>query len=277
MDDNAPAGMGHNMPPITLDDIYPLVEGFPLADVAARLPDYDRAVSKQLVDRMKDIAAAAAAWLDLGKIEDEQTAALAADQISQMVELKKQIEAAQKAGKAIWAAKGKKAGEAYERILGGASIGIEKMRSMQTAYLTRVREEKEREAERQRAEAEALAAEAAAQKARAEQSNDLLGMADAQKAEAEAQAAQKLAQRSTAAANKVSVKSATGAGRGVSLVRTKRARITNHMAAMLHYKAHPDMIELVQRLAAAEVRAASFSVEKDAIPGVEAYYEEAAR
>lgn len=277
MDDQDTPGMGHNMPPIALDDIHSLVSEFKLADVAARLPDYDRSVSQPLIDKMKEIAASAAVWLDLGKIEDEETAALAADQITQLRKLKKDIEAAQKAAKSIWTEKGKKAGEAYDRILNGANLGINKMGEMQTAYLVRVKERKEEEARIAAAEAAALAAEAEKKAQIAEQSNNILGMAEAEQAQKDAEAARKAADRNTREASRASVKSASGAGRGSTLTRTKKARIINHMAAMLHYKAHHDMIELVQRLASAEVRAASFSVENDKIPGVEPYYEESAR
>lgn len=276
-DDENPPPMGHNMPPVTLDDIHALCVGFPLADFVSRLPAHDRAVTQPLLDTMSQTAKNAAIWLDHGSIDDGATSSMAADQISQIAEVKKLLTAQRLAARKIWSAKADEAGAVFDRFIAAADRGLEKMRAMQGVYLKRVADEQAEAARIAKEAAEAQAAEAARMAAAAEASNDLLGMADAEKAQKDAEAANKAANRAEKVAGKASVKSATGAGRGSVLVKVKKARIKNKMAALLHYKDHPKMDELLNQLASADVRAASFIVGTDSIPGVEAYIEDDVR
>lgn len=263
---NPRATMGDNRPPISIDDLPDLLEPFELAEIAARIPDVHESDVAVLLSRMKDIASDASVWLDLGKIEDEATAAIAADQIAAMRKLKKDVAVAQKASKAIWANKAAAAFDRFAKILTGLDRGLDKMLDMQTGYLRIREQERQAEAKRLADEAAKKAEEAAEALRLAERNNDLMGMADAEALQKEAAKAEKTAQRADKAP--INVGSATGAGRTVSLRKVKVATITNFMATLLHYKDNEKLREAVQDIVNAEVRAASFNPEKNSIPGV---------
>ena len=61
------------------------------------------------------------------------------------------------------------------------------------------------------------------------------------------------------------------------LVTVKMSKVENYTVNMLRLKDHPDMIALIDRLVAAEVRAASFDVERNTIPGVRIWTEQKAQ
>lgn len=271
---NPRAVMGGNMPPVQLDDLPDLLADFKVAEIAERIPDVTESDLESLLNRMKDIAADAAVWLDLGRIEDEATAALASDQIAAMRRLKKDTQEAQRGAKKIWADKAAAAAERFDRVIKGLDRGLDKMLDMQGGYMKlkadRLKAEQDRLAKiaaEKRAEAEAAAA-------RAEASGDIMGMADAEAMAKEAKKSEKVA----AAVGKAtaSVGSATGAGRTISLRKEKVATIEQFMVTLLHYKDHPKLREALQTIVAADVRAASFDAAKDSIPGVKVTIEEKA-
>jgi hypothetical protein len=138
------------------------------------------------------------------------------------------------------------------------------------AWLLKLKEKKEEDDRRAKAEADRLAkiAAEAAEKAAQEAAQD----GDVISASVAAEAAEKAAQEAAKTAQKqasqpVNFKSSLGA-RTKSLRTYWHARVTSHMAALAHFKNHPDVIAVVARLAeqAAGEKAAP-------IPGVEFYSE----
>lgn len=254
----------HNNPPSPIELM--IEEGIALAEILKALPAIEAGVYDDLRAMIAQISADSAEWIKLGRIDDGETAAIAADHIAQLRAAKKKVEAAQKAAKALWAERATVAYDAFKPLIGSADKGIEKMLGIQADWMKRERERKDAEAQALREKAERERAAMEAEKARAEASGDTLGMAEAEAREKSVKAVEKEAKKAEKAS--VSVGTASGVGRGTSLRKVKVAKVTNYAAALMHYRNHPDMIALLDRLAAADVRAASFDPEKDSIPGV---------
>lgn len=261
-----PPQMGHNRPPVDMDLLAEMLEGMKPAVVAGLLTAVDQDEFDAIKAELIRVSADSAVWLKAGDIEDAETSAIAADHIAQLVNLRKRIEALQKSTKKIWADLGTKAYDGYKPLLGAAEKGIEKMREKQAVYLKAEQERKDAETERLRKEAEDLRAKQAAEAAAAEESGDLLRAAEAEAMSKDIKQAEKAAKASEK--QTVSVGSASGVGRGTRLVDVKNTEVENYTTVMLRYKDRPEMRELLDRLVAAEVRAASFDAKVDKIPGV---------
>lgn len=259
------APLGHNNPPSPIDLLIEEMGG--IAKMVEAIPAFPQEVYAELRALLSRISEDSAAWIAHGKIEDAQTASVAADHIAQLRAFKKKAESARKEWKAVWTAKGDEAYSKFNLLISSADKGIEKMLAMQTAFL---REEQERKDEAARIERERLAAEREKieqEAARAAAAGDIMGAAEAEAARAEQEKAAAAAER--AARERVKVGSASGAGGAISQRKQKVATVTNYMAALLHFKDHPKMIELVQTLANARAREADFDITKDTIPGCE--------
>jgi chemotaxis protein histidine kinase CheA len=225
------AGIGHNHPPPFDQSVI----------------DSIRADASALVEANRE-------WLQKGSLESDEQAARAADHVSGLRKLKKRAEEGKTAAKKPHDAAAKLCTAAYSPVIDGIEKMIRTTLAMQTEFLNlkqeelnRQRREAEAEAARQRAEAEA-AAQAAAQ------ANDPIAEAAALNAVKAAEKAEKQAARVETAR----VGTATGAG-GTIAMRTRRvARIVNARALLIHYQDHPDILEALQRLANAHVRAANF-------------------
>jgi hypothetical protein len=85
-----------------------------------------------------------------------------------------------------------------------------------------------------------------------------------QEAEERAEAARE-AEAEAQKAESTKLDSATGGGKRTALRTRRYVEITNVNQAMLHYRAHPEMTDLLLRLANAEVRSAKGKAIK--IPG----------
>ena len=101
------------------------------------------------------------------------------------------------------------------------------------------------------AEARKLADEAFAAAALAAARGDAMGAARADQMQKDAAAE---AKRAASISDRPKIDSATGAGRGLSLRTTRKARITNPNAVYMWFREHPDLRATLQRLADEAVR-----------------------
>lgn len=127
-----------------------------------------------------------------------------------------------------------------------------KLKDAQTAWLKKVAAEQAAEAERKAAEARKAQEEADRIAAQAQANNDAMAEAQAEEAQKAAAKMQKDAERT--AKKKTNSGSATGGGRTVSLRTVKTAQIENLNLVYRHFSAHPDVRDVLQRLATAAIR-----------------------
>ncbi len=275
MEDQDAPSMGHNRPPDDMDLLAEMLNGIKPSVIGPMLTPIDRDEYKAIRDDLARVAADSAIWLKAGEVKDAETSAIATDHTAQLIALRKRIEALQKSTKKIWADLGAQAYDGYKPLLDAAEKGIEKMRNLQEPFLLAEQARKDEEARRLRADADALRARQAAEAAAAEESGDILRMAEAEAISKEVKQVEKAARATEKA--KVSVASASGLGGRTRLVTVQMSKVENYTVNMLRLKDHPDMIALIDRLVAAEVRAASFDVNTDTIPGVHIWTEQKAQ
>lgn len=215
-------------------------------------PPYDDAVLEDLSEKVRDFTDGAGDWSDLKEIETEEQSAKLTDYLSGARGLYKKVDEARKAAKKPHDDAGKAVQDAFMPLLNKLKRSADTAKELQTVWLTKL--EKEKAAERQRqieeAERQRRAAEEAARQA--ESRNDIEGQVDAEAAMKEAEKAEKAAQRDV----RVSSKSSTGGGRTTSLRTVREAEITNLRHLFLHYQSHPEVAEVLRRLANADIRAA---------------------
>lgn len=218
---------------------------------ANRPPAVDPEVLADFESRAKEFAEAGGLWLDKGKIEDAETAAKAGDFLRGARQLFKQVEDERKKQKEPHLEAGKAVDAAFEKV----KAIIEKTAGAAKRLLDAFAAEEEK---RVRAEQAAAAKAAAEARAKAEEEaraaaarNDIIG-------EAEAEAALKAAAKAEKAAAKVEtvkVGSATGAGKALSYRTIRSAKLVSAPIAFSRYRAHPEVVALLERLATAELRA----------------------
>ena len=213
---------------------------------------YDPEKLKACGDAAKEFADAAGDWAEQKQITSAEQAEKATDFIAGARKLKSKIEATQKAAKKPHADKATAAFDAFKPALAKIEKSIATVLALQGAWLV---------AERRRVEEEQRIAQAAAQKARDEAAallaaaqvrNDISGAVDAESALKEAAKAETVAAKPV----KVSAGSATGGGRTVSLRTYAHAQINNQNLVYMHFRDHPDVRDVLQRLATAAFRAA---------------------
>ncbi|MCB5411817.1 hypothetical protein [Pseudogemmobacter faecipullorum] len=227
MNDMSPiAGLGHNHPP------------------GPSLPE-------DLQAKLRDFLDAGGAWLDLKEIETTEQSQKAADFVTGARTVFKAIEAERVAQKKPHDDAGKAVQAFFTPFLDKIDRTADAVKKLQAAFLKKqeARAEAERRERERKAREEAEAAERA--RAEAEVRNDISGMIDAEEA---AKAAAKEA-KAAAAPVQVSAQSATGAGRTMSLRKTYSCTVVQRGPALAHFRDHPEVIALIERLATAEVRA----------------------
>lgn len=211
-------------------------------------------------------AEACGKWKDLGAISNAEQSARLTDFISGSRRLFKIVDDERKAQKKRWDDAGKEVQDAFVPILKVLERCVNDLKPMQESWLkaedARMRREKA-EAERQAREAQEAAARAAAEAAAR---NDVAGEVAAEEAAKAADKALKDAQRQTTA----KAGSATGAGRTMALRTVRTAKVLNQNAAYMHFREHPDVVALIQRLATAAIRAG------ETVPGCEVIEEKVA-
>lgn len=234
MNDMTLPGVGHNLPPLVDPDM--------LAEHEARV---------------RDFCDAGGAFLDLGDIADDETAAKLKELIDRSRKVTKDIEAARSAAKKPHDDAGKAVMKLFLPLVTAMDTLVGKLKPMQTAYLQR----KQREAdERQRVEREAAAkaeADAAAALAAAESRNDVLGIAQATEAAKAAEEASEAAARDVRA----KVESVTGAGKASSLRQTRKLIVENWRVAFSVVQEDAGVREAIRAALAAKVRSKDWNGE----------------
>lgn len=224
--DGSTAEIGHNNPPSPIDE---------------------------LKARVNEFGAAAKAWGQSGV-----NSAKDSDDIDEFTKgaraLYKEIDEMRVAEKKPHDDAAKAVQEKYKPLLDLMSDMGKAAKALRTSYLSKVEAE---ERERQRVEREKAAkaeADALAKMEAARANDDLVAQKEA---EAEAEKAAETIEAAEKAPKAT-------AGSGMRTVRT--AEITNPTMAVAHYKAHPEVLSLVERLANADIRAAKGAA--ITIPGV---------
>jgi membrane protein involved in colicin uptake len=238
--DDQTAGMGHNQPPPYDPEV--------LAEHAAKTDEFLRATQ---------------AWLDLEAIQTEQQAEQLNDQINGLRGLWKKVDTARKAAKKPHDEAGKAVQEAFSPILAKLKRAADALNPKLTAYAA---EKARREAEAKRkAEEEARRQAEEAERARreAEETGDIAAQVEAEEAAKAAEKAQKEAARKAGSG----VKSATGAGRTMSLRKVKEVEVTNKNVLFMALRDEPEIMETLHRIATRRVRAAGYD-DGPPLPGI---------
>lgn len=233
---NTPPPMGHNNP-----------------------PPYDAIAHAASVSKAQEVADAAASWMALGEIETEEQSQMLTDFVAATRKIEKAIDAERAEAKKPHDLAGKAVQKAYETPLSILDKCLAKAKLLQSGWL--IKEQKRIAAEKARLAEEAAQkrAEAEAEAQRAALNNDIAGQVAAEEAEKEAAALEKAANRKETA----KAGSYTGGGRTMALRTVKTAVIVSRRQVLMHYQDHPDVVDVLQRLANAAVRAG------ETVPGVE--------
>jgi hypothetical protein len=216
-------------------------------------PPYNPDVLAKHTQAASELAAEAAPWLNKGLVESETEASQLADVIAKARKLHKDAEESRKVEKEPHLAAGKAVDDAFKVAVSALEKTANSLKPIIAAWLKKVEDEKRAEAARQaeiarkaKEEADRLAAQAAA-------NNDTMAAAQAEAAQAEAAKLEKSAVKAGKA--KSSVGSATGGGRSMALRTVTTAQIDNLNLVYRHFHEHPDVRDVLQRLATAAVRA----------------------
>lgn len=225
-------------------------------------PAFDQSALDEAVKSFDDFMSASKVWLDLPKIETDDHASKATDMITGLRKLFKEIDDTRKAQKKPHDDAGKKVQAAFTPYLEKVKAAGDKLKPKLAEFL----DAKEKRLEEERRKAEAVAQEearlAAAALAKAEAENDISAQVDAEQAIKASEKAVKKAGKPVRA----STGSATGAGRTISLRKVKTVEVTNIRMLFMHYQNHPDVHDLLRRLATEDVR--SSEVDSSKIPGI---------
>ena len=227
-------------------------------------PPYDTEKHAELAGRVDKFMSACDEVRAAGDVESEEHAQGLSDLIDGLRGLKKKVEAQKKADKEPHDAAGKVVVAAFSPLEERLDRATKAMLAVMQVWMDKKKAEAEAEKARKAAEAAAArkAAEDAAAKAAASGSID---------AEIEAERLAKEAAKATKQAAKdvkVSVGSATGAGRTISTRTVRSAEITNIRALFLRYVDHPRVLEVLQSLANADVRGGEITEANAALFGV---------
>ena len=217
-------------------------------------PPYDPAKLEALRGRVNAFAEAAGQWLDLGKITDEESASLLNDFINGSRKLAAEIDKERKAQKEPHKIAGETVDAAFKTLLDPVEKIVARLKPIMTGYLAEKQRQIDAEKEAARREAARLAEEARIAAAQAAARNDVVGEAEAERLAAEAAKAQKAAEKPATA----NVQSGTGGGRTMALRKVRFAVVDDINRAFVTFRGHPELTELLNRLATAQVRAAGW-------------------
>lgn len=213
-------------------------------------PPFDAEAHGALAQRVNDFILAAGDWMDLGEIETEEQSQKLTDFVAGARKTFSAVEDARKAAKKPHDDAGAAVQAAFAPLAEKIKRAADRAKLMQSRYLAKKQAEEAERKRRELAEAEERRKDAELAAAQAATRNDIDG-------EVEAEAALKAAQKDIKAASratKTTAQSATGGGRTMSLRTIYSAQIENINHAFVTYRDHPEVAELLIRLANAEIR-----------------------
>ena len=274
MNDLAPRN--HNLPPdmavlptlpleISTEAIEQAVEAI---EPTGTVPSYNVVSHAAFALRVAAFCDACGKWADIKEIASKEQAERLNDFINGARQLFKKVDEQRAADKGVHDARAKEVQTAFKLLLDKLEASANKLKPMAGAWLAKEQArlaaeqaEAKRIADEKIEAARKLAAEAAAR-------NDVSGEVEAAAALKDAEKAQTIANRDV----KAKVGSASGAGRTMSMREVKTAEIHSRNGVYMHFREHPDVIDLLQRLATAAVRAGVefdpkiLTVKKDQVP-----------
>lgn len=226
-------------------------------------PPYNVETFQKFSDSLGRFNEAAKVWLELPEVDTQERAEKLNDFLAGAKKLKGQIDKARKADKRPHM----DAGSAVDAAYNGLAATLTKVDVAVRPKLDAFMEVERKKALAVKAEEERIAREAREEaerkaKAAAEAQNDIRAQQEAEDAAQAAEKAQKAAEKEV----KTQVGSATGGGRTASFRTTRRAEIVEITQVFLHYRDRPEVHELLQRLANADIRAVD--VDHTKIPGI---------
>lgn len=199
-----------------------------------------------------------------GDLASDDDAEKLADHITGMRGLKTEVENTRKAEKKPHDEAGEAVQKAFAPLTERLERAIKAMLALQNDWIAKkqavadaARREREAAAEEARRQAEEAAKAAAA-------SGSIDGEIEAERLAKAAADAEKAAARTV----KANVGSASGAGRAISQRTVRKARIININLLFVRYRANQKLLELLQSLADADVRAREITEANEAIFGV---------
>lgn len=226
---------------------------------------YDPEVAERLEQRVRELADAGGAWLDQGKIEDDEQAGKLNDFITQTRKCEKEIEDARKAAKKPHDDAAKAVDSKFKTLATPLGTLSAKLKAILTEFATEKQRRLDEQKRLEREAARKAQEEADRLRREAEARNDVIAQAAAEEAAKEAAKAAKAAEKPVRA----QIASATGGGRTMAQLVTYRAEIENVNRAFGFFRDHPyfgpKLRETLQQMAEAERRAAEGVNE---IPGV---------
>ena len=227
-------------------------------------PAFDAELVAEFTTKTEDFLKVTQQWMRLEKVETEVQATQMTDQIDGLRGLHKKIDTARKDAKKPHDDAGKLVQAAFTPLLTKLKTAADALKPKLADYAAeKARIEAE---EKARAEEEALekAKQAEADRKAAEESGDIGALVDAEEQAKAAEEELKEASRKPT----TNVKSASGAGRTMSLRTIKEVEVTNVRVLFMHYQDRPEVAELLKRLATADVRSKDYDLDANPIPGI---------
>lgn len=226
-------------------------------------PAFNPDVVEQLTEQAQEVSATAAEWANT-EVSDDETAAKLKDFLDSAKKLQNGVEARRKEEKQPFLDAGREVDKAFKTVHDIIQRAGELAKGPLAKYLA----QKEREAEEQRRkeaeEARRKQEEAERERQIAENNKNAAAQLAAEEKAKEAAEEAKAAE----APAKAKIGSATGTGSKATSLRTVRsAKITSINQAILHFREHPDVRDVILRLANAEIRASKGA--DITIPGIE--------
>ena len=228
-------------------------------------PAYDADKLAEIQKSSADFLKATKVWLDMDAITTEADAETLSDQITGLRGLYKKTDEARKGFKKPHDDAGQEVQDAFNPILTKLKAAADKLKPKLGAYVADKAAKEAAEKAAAEKSARIAAEEAAAALAAAEEANDIDAQIEAESAAKEAEKAQKAAAKPV----DTKVRSATGGGRTMSSRTIVDVKIKNPRILALHYIDYPEVMNVLTRLATAEVRAAGYDHETAPVPGIE--------
>lgn len=248
----------HNNPPEILPVLPPVKSQDEMQDVIEKAVESAKAEPKPysvkahatLEANVLAFCDAAMLWKNLGEISSKEQSERLTDFVTGSRGLAKKVEEQRKSDKSVHDERGRAVQAAYAKLTAKLEHVTNDMKAMQAEWIKaeNARIAAEKEAERRKAEEDL--AEARRMQANADARNDISGAVDAGE---EIKAAEK-ALKKASKVESAKAGSATGAGKAMSLRTIYECEITNINHAFVAFREHPEVAELLVRLANAEVR-----------------------